>query len=100
MCWMIPGGRVCRVRVLLTAMVILHGIVGSLRITLPISASKGRWPPSCSATCTPFTHWKEETVILKLLGHIGGYKGMTEIEIVYIVNTSMIVLGFVWGGCT
>lgn len=58
MCWMLPGGRVCGVRVLLTAMVILHGAVGSLRIKLPISASKGRWPPSCSVTFTPFTHCK------------------------------------------
>lgn len=58
MCWMIPGGRVSRVRVLLTAMVILHSAVGLLRIILPISASKGRWPPLCSVTFTPFTHCK------------------------------------------
>lgn len=53
-----PGGRVSRDRVLLTAMVILHGWVGSLRSKAPISASKGRWPPLCSVTFTPFTHCK------------------------------------------
>lgn len=42
MCWIIPGGSVSRVRVLLTAMVILHATVGSLRMTPPISASNGR----------------------------------------------------------
>lgn len=41
-CWMVPGGSVSRVRVLLTAMVILQGMLGSLRSKLPISASKGR----------------------------------------------------------
>lgn len=55
-CWMVPGGSVSRVRVLLTAIVILHGMLGSLRSKLPISASKGRWPPLCSVTFTPFTH--------------------------------------------
>lgn len=60
MYWMVPGGRVCSVRVLLTAMVILHGIVGSFLIKLPISASKGRWPPSCSVTLTPFSHCQNQ----------------------------------------
>lgn len=55
-CWMVPGGSVSRVRVLLTAMVILHGMLGSLWNKLSISASKGRWPPLCSVNFTPFTH--------------------------------------------
>lgn len=58
-CWMVPGGSVSRVRVLLTAMVILHGLDGSARSKLPISASKGRCPPSCTITFTPFTHCKK-----------------------------------------
>ncbi len=56
MYWMVPGGSVSRVKVLFTAMVIRHTLPLVCRSTPLMSASNGRWPPTCSVTLTPFTH--------------------------------------------
>lgn len=59
---MVPGGRVLGVSVLLMAMVMRQEDRGPLWTSLLISASKGRWPPSCSATWTPFTHCRHREI--------------------------------------
>lgn len=41
------------------AMVMRQEARGPLCTSLLMSASKGRWPPSCSATWTPFTHCRQ-----------------------------------------
>lgn len=71
MYWMEPGGSVWGVRVLLRATVMRHREPGLPCTTLLMSASKGRCPPSCSTTCTPFTHCKEKHTKKWVIGILG-----------------------------
>lgn len=59
---MVPGGKVLGVSVLLMAMVMRQEDRGPLWTSLVMSASKGRWPPSCCATWTPFTHCRHREI--------------------------------------
>lgn len=50
------------VSVLLMAMVMRQKDRGPLWTSLLMSTSNGRWPPSCSATWTPFTHCRHRKI--------------------------------------